>query len=104
MGAHRRGSGQTGYPFRKIHALPHDDRDSNSISNNYILTVIEDRTGAFWVGTNGGGLNLMDRKTGKFAHFLPWSIVTQLVEDAAGTLWVASTAGCTTTTGNAAFS
>ncbi|MPR37201.1 hybrid sensor histidine kinase/response regulator transcription factor [Salmonirosea aquatica] len=71
----------------------HDDRDSNSISNNYILTVIEDRTGAFWVGTNGGGLNLMDRKTGKFAHFLPWSIVTQLVEDAAGTLWVASTAG-----------
>lgn len=71
----------------------HDERDSTSISNNYILAVIEDHTGAFWVGTNSGGLNLMDRKSGKFKHFLPWTIVTQLVEDAAGTLWVASTAG-----------
>ncbi|MCF0072847.1 response regulator [Dyadobacter sp. CY261] len=71
----------------------HQDKDSSSISNNYILTVLEDHNGAFWVGTNGGGLNLMDRATGKFKHFLPWSTVTDLVEDAAGTLWVASTTG-----------
>jgi signal transduction histidine kinase/ligand-binding sensor domain-containing protein/DNA-binding response OmpR family regulator len=71
----------------------HRERDSASISNNYILTVIEDRAGGFWVGTNGGGLNLMDRTTGKFKHFLPWSIVTQLVEDASGRLWVASSLG-----------
>jgi ligand-binding sensor domain-containing protein len=71
----------------------HDDRDSTSISNSYILAVLEDRTGAFWVGTNSGGLNLMDRKTGKFRHFLQWAIVTQLVEDADGTVWVASSAG-----------
>jgi signal transduction histidine kinase/ligand-binding sensor domain-containing protein/DNA-binding response OmpR family regulator len=71
----------------------HDEQDSTSISNSYILAVVEDRTGAFWIGTNGGGLNLMDRKTGKFKHFMPWQIITQLVEDAAGTLWVASTTG-----------
>ncbi|SEJ36203.1 Signal transduction histidine kinase [Dyadobacter sp. SG02] len=71
----------------------HDAHDSTSISNNYVLAVLEDHTGSFWVGTNSGGLNLMDRKMGKFRHFLPWAIVTQLIEDAAGTLWVASTAG-----------
>ncbi|MEO6285725.1 MAG: two-component regulator propeller domain-containing protein [Dyadobacter sp.] len=79
--------------LRKFSHYRHRDRDSTSISNNYILSVLEDHAGQFWVGTNGGGLNLMDRLTGKFKHFLPWSIVTQLVEDASGRLWVTSSLG-----------
>ena len=71
----------------------HQERDSTSIRSDYILAVTEDHTGAFWVGTNAGGLNLMDRATGKFKHFLSWSIVTQIVEDVTGTLWVASSLG-----------
>ncbi|WAC09227.1 response regulator [Dyadobacter pollutisoli] len=71
----------------------HLDSDTTTISSSSILAVLEDHTGRYWVGTNGGGLNLMDRATGKFKHFLPWSIVTQIVEDASGTLWVASSAG-----------
>ncbi|NIJ54442.1 hybrid sensor histidine kinase/response regulator transcription factor [Dyadobacter arcticus] len=71
----------------------HQERDTTSLRNDYILVVKEDHAGAFWVGTNGGGLNLMDRATGKFKHFLAWSIVTELVEDASATLWVASSLG-----------
>jgi signal transduction histidine kinase/ligand-binding sensor domain-containing protein/DNA-binding response OmpR family regulator len=77
----------------KFRHYRHLESDTTSIRSSSILAVLEDHTGAFWVGTNGGGLNLMDRATGKFKHFLSWNIITQLVEDASGTLWVTSSAG-----------
>ena len=38
----------------------HNPNDSNSISNNYILSLQVDSRGIVWVGTKGGGLNSVD--------------------------------------------
>src|SRR5687767_15626324 len=31
--------------------------------------IAEDARGNLWIGTAGGGLNLLDRKTGRFHHY-----------------------------------
>jgi len=44
--------------------------DPNSLTNNNVLFLQEDSKNNLWVATDGGGLNLLDRKTGSFTHFL----------------------------------
>ena len=41
---------------------------AESLSNNIVLDLLEDKD-HLWVGTDGGGLDEMDRRTGKFSHF-----------------------------------
>ena len=48
--------------------------------------MYESFSGAFWVGTDGGGLNSLDRSTGIFYHFtehngLPSNVVYGIEED-----------------------
>ncbi len=68
---------------------------------NYVYALLEDRTGALWVGTYGG-LRRRDPATGAWTTFRanpsdpaslgdPW--VISLLEDRAGTLWVGTGAG-----------
>jgi signal transduction histidine kinase/CheY-like chemotaxis protein/ligand-binding sensor domain-containing protein len=66
-----------------------------SLSNNYVLDLLEDKD-HLWVGTDGGGLDEMDRRTGKFTHFIHGApdgksiggdYVLSLYEDAGGNLW-----------------
>ncbi|MBV6441592.1 MAG: Sensor histidine kinase RcsC [Saprospiraceae bacterium] len=49
-----------------------DTKDQSSLGNNLVLSVEDDpiEPGRFlWIGTKGGGLNQLDKKTGKFKHF-----------------------------------
>ncbi|MEO8763735.1 MAG: two-component regulator propeller domain-containing protein, partial [Ginsengibacter sp.] len=46
-----------------------DPGDSNTIANNKVRAIYEDRKGNFWVGSAGDGLHIMDRKTGRFTHY-----------------------------------
>ena len=71
-------------------------KDSFSLSSDTVMTVLEDHSGNFWVGTIGG-LDLLDRKTGKFTHYRndpndPLSIshnqVLQIYEDKKGQIWI----------------
>ncbi len=85
----------------------HDPQDPYSLSNNQVFAIVEDTLGTLWVGTSGGGLNRLDRETGdgsvaRFTHFrhdpddptsLSDDVVFVLLEDSAGTLWVASLGG-----------
>ncbi|CAN5526474.1 hypothetical protein BH23BAC1_BH23BAC1_50010 [soil metagenome] len=59
----------------------HDPKDPQSLSCNQVVKVYEDREGTIWVGTGNilhdeggktdeGGLNRLDKKTGKFTRFL----------------------------------
>jgi hypothetical protein len=48
----------------------HDPLDSNSLSNDDIIALHEDREGNLWIGTYGGGLNKLDRATGKFTRYI----------------------------------
>jgi len=71
----------------------HDPQDPGSLPNETIWSLLEDRDHRLWVGTDRG-LSLLDPATERFAP-VP-SIhgrVTGIVEDADGTLWVASEGG-----------
>ena len=75
-------------------------RDTNSLSNNFIHCLFDDRQQRLWVGTNSGGLNRMDASGVRFIHYnrttdgqdISGAIVTDIVQDRAGFIW-ASTNG-----------
>lgn len=47
-----------------------DPLDTNSISNDDVISIIEDKDENLWIGTYNGGLNKFDRRTGKFKRYL----------------------------------
>ena len=55
-----------GFRFRHY---KYDPQNPNSLSNNYVTSLLEDGSGALWIGTWGGGLNRFDPATGVFSHF-----------------------------------
>ncbi|OHX64681.1 two-component regulator propeller domain-containing protein [Flammeovirga pacifica] len=76
--------------------------DENSLSYNYILPIFEASNGEIWIGTMGGGLNIImpqeDLNTLKFEHLssvngLPSNVIKAILEDDFGNLWVSSNKG-----------
>jgi signal transduction histidine kinase/CheY-like chemotaxis protein/ligand-binding sensor domain-containing protein len=72
------------------------EEDTSSISSNYTYQFFRDSKGRYWVTTNNG-LNLMDRKTGKFRRYQhnknnPLSpghnMMREITEDREGNLWI----------------
>ncbi len=53
----------------QIFHYKNNPNDPYSLNNDNIYSIFEDKKGRIWVGTYGGGLNLMDSKMdGKFYH------------------------------------
>ena len=82
----------------------HDDKNPQSIADNFPFCVMQDRQGRVWVGTMSGGLDELDLKTGAFAHHAfdannPRSIgsnfVYKLIEDKddPNILWIGTWGG-----------
>ena len=46
-----------------------DAQDSSSIASNFVNIIFEDRSGILWAG-GPGGINRLNRGTGKFKHYL----------------------------------
>lgn len=74
----------------------------NSLSNDDIVSLLEDTKENLWIGTFGGGLNKIDRATGKMVRYThdprdPASITNGIVwsicEDHAGKIWMATNGG-----------
>ncbi len=86
------------YSFKKYRS---DSSDLTSLGSNYIMSMYEDSHGRFWICNWEGGLNLLDRETGRFTKFrgqsTPGGInsddVYSLTEDINGNLWVATYGG-----------
>ncbi|MDF2192456.1 two-component regulator propeller domain-containing protein [Paraflavitalea sp. CAU 1676] len=60
-----------------------------------VRAIHEDRRGNFWVGTQGAGLLLLDKATGRFKQFtttdgLPGNTILRLLEDAKGNCWIST--------------
>ena len=88
-----------GYSFTHFE---HDDRDSASLSDNYVNVLLEDHTGTLWAGTRGGGLDRYNAQTGHFVRYrskqsdvrsLSNDEVRCLYEDRAGVVWIGTTNG-----------
>ena len=82
--------------FRKAGPAP------ANLSNTFVISIVEDRSGYLWFGTYGGGLNRYDPRTGRFAafrhnpadpHSLSHDIVYSLMVDHQGTLWAGTADG-----------
>lgn len=84
--------------FERYHCKP---EDPSSLSSNVILSLCNDPVDAkrfVWVGTRGGGLNLLDKKTSKCKHFtihhgLPDDVIYGILPDERGNLWLSTNSG-----------
>lgn len=72
-----------------------------NLSNNYVMDILE-HDGKLWLGTDGGGISLIDLHTQKTTHLkhitgdktsLPANSITCLHKDYNGTLWAGSVRG-----------
>jgi signal transduction histidine kinase/ligand-binding sensor domain-containing protein/DNA-binding response OmpR family regulator len=81
----------------------HDSNDPSSISSKYINYIFEDSKSRFWVSTNGDGLELFDRETGKVVHHFKHNpedtlsirdnFIVSIFEDDEHDLWVGTDQG-----------
>lgn len=80
----------------KVTKHQHDKDDSKSISSNYIWPINQTANGDLWVGTIGGGLNLLHRKLegqDYFEYFtvndgLPDNDIESIVIDSKDKIWL----------------
>ncbi|MEO6290240.1 MAG: two-component regulator propeller domain-containing protein, partial [Ginsengibacter sp.] len=56
-----------GYEFK---VFTNDPYNSSTLSSNTIRKLFEDSKGRIWAGTEDAGLNILDKKTGKFYRIL----------------------------------
>lgn len=79
----------------------HEENDLNSLSDNYVTAIYEDRSGTLWVGTDQG-LNKLDRKREKFTRYryerdnpnsLSHHRIRTIYEDNSGLLWIGTRDG-----------
>ena len=80
--------------FRLLKQFNHQANDTTSLSVNYAWPLLKDRRGQLWIGTIGGGLNLLTTNAAgneviqRFDRYLPVSDVESLLADEAGQLWI----------------
>ena len=72
------------------------------MSTTHVISMADDRSGDLWFGTQGGGLNRLDRRTGRLQVFrheknnptgLSSDTVVSLYIDRAGVLWAGTDDG-----------
>jgi signal transduction histidine kinase/ligand-binding sensor domain-containing protein/CheY-like chemotaxis protein len=93
--------GLTRYDGYELKVYKHDPTDPRSIGNQIIWSLLVDRRGTLWIGTEGG-LDRYDRETDSFIHYRPDAtrpgslannVVTCIFEDAAGKIWAGTRGG-----------
>ncbi|MFC1850637.1 two-component regulator propeller domain-containing protein [candidate division CSSED10-310 bacterium] len=79
----------------------HDPDNPNSLSDDNVWSICEDKSGTFWIGT-GDGLNKFNRETEHFTHYkstanlsgtLSHIEVSVIYEDRSGKIWIGTWGG-----------
>ncbi|MBN2612719.1 MAG: response regulator [Bacteroidales bacterium] len=90
------------YKDIKFYSYKHQSGDSTSLGNNSVYSIFEDSEGKIWIGTYGGGLNLViSRASNKLNcrrinmqnSSLSSNDIRHIYQDSKNRLWVASTFG-----------
>lgn len=90
------------YDGQQIVTFLRDSNDPGQLPHNWIWTLHSDSHGNLWVGTDGGGLALMDPKSETFTTYrgregdsasLNSDRIRTLFEDSAGILWIGTDGG-----------
>jgi signal transduction histidine kinase/ligand-binding sensor domain-containing protein/DNA-binding response OmpR family regulator len=76
----------------------HDPKQPNSLSNDLIFAINVDSHQDIWVGTWGGGINLLKDDGKNFHHYtvkdgLSSNVIYAIFEDTLGRLWISSAGG-----------
>ena len=82
----------------------HDPENPNSLSNNHVLSILHDKSGIYWIGTENGlnRLELDDKGNERFSRYLPdpkkpgtisGRYIYSVFEDSAGRLWIGTEKG-----------
>ena len=88
--------------FRRYQPDAVNPANPTALSANRVTALAEDRTGRLWVGTDGGGLDILDPVTERFFHLkhdanqprsLGSSTVYSIYVDPHGTVWVGTRSG-----------
>ncbi|MDF1672515.1 MAG: two-component regulator propeller domain-containing protein, partial [Vicingaceae bacterium] len=82
----------------KFKVYTRDIDNPNTLSNNTVLSIHEDKNGKLWIGTFGGGLNVFNPKTEKFFAYtekdgLSNNVIYGVAEDKKGNLWMSTNKG-----------
>jgi len=93
--------GLTRYDGYELKVYQHDPLDPDSIGNKIIWSLLVDRHGVLWIGTEGG-LDRYDRASDTFVHYrhdaarpdsIANNVVTCLFEDSSGKIWAGTRQG-----------
>jgi ligand-binding sensor domain-containing protein/signal transduction histidine kinase len=89
--------------FTTFRRTTYNSQTSPTLSNNFVYSMLEDRQGELWVGTNNGLNKLLNREKGTFEQYFPSgeklernslaSTVRAILEDGNDMLWIATTDG-----------
>lgn len=82
----------------EIKIFKHDDANPRSLSHNQPISFFDGESGKMWIGTEGGGLNVFDKKTETFYAYtvkdgLPGNTVYGILDDDKGNLWLSTNKG-----------
>jgi PAS domain S-box-containing protein len=78
----------------------HDETNPDSLNDNSVTSIYRDRAGALWLGTETGGLNILDSRQGQFGSYrhrpgkpgsLSPGLVSAMHQDRNGILWAGFT-------------
>jgi ligand-binding sensor domain-containing protein/signal transduction histidine kinase len=68
-----------------------DTLPNGVLDDDQVLSIMEDNKGVLWVGTNNGGLNKLDKSTGRFTSYFDnekgFHCISPIYEDTKGRMW-----------------
>ncbi|MCC5945381.1 MAG: SpoIIE family protein phosphatase [Bernardetiaceae bacterium] len=97
---------QYAHENEQVTVFKHNPDDENSLSSDFIMSILEDKDQNLWVGTRDAGLNFLDLKTGNIKRYnferrgTPDATLHQnilsIAQDKDGDIWIGTARGLST--------